>query len=193
MIRIIYALLIFFLLIPLLSCARVKELNTIEKSKQTEQQDLTKIYAKRAKLTLKNGEKVKLKDAFINRDIGIVWTTEKDYKFNELIDLRYCKNHIGTHVAVWSGIMSIVIPTIILYSDIGNSVGESEGMAYASIGQFILVYMLPTSIFTGYLLGSRIYVNWKPVDLQTGFLHGISIQRKLMHNTMYIGIAIPIW
>jgi len=189
MIRIIYALLIFLLLIPLLSCARVKELNTTEKSKQTEQQDLTKIYAKRAKLTLKNGEKVKLKNAFINCEIGIVWTTEKDYKFNELIDLRYCKNHIGTHVAVWSG---IIIPTVILYSASINCEGETVGAACASIAEFIFYYILPTSVITGYFLGSQIYINWKPVDLQTGFLNGINVHKKFMHNIMYIGITIPI-
>ena len=187
---IVTSILLCFFFQSLLSCARIKEMNT------TKSVNDSIINFKKAKIELNDGRQFEIKNATIDMDSSFFrYNTRNDIvtiNFNELKELQYSNAHLGYPGAILGGISGLILP--LKYGPDPNPAPRGDGLHFSSGGKAFLVFLaVPLGAFLGYKFGAEFYIKWNsyPISGNSSFF-----QPKMFipsSNSVFLQYKLPLY
>lgn len=184
---------ILFTIVILISCAGTNKTSAIDESNR-------KSSYKRVKLSLKNGQKIKEKNAILQSDSANLFLendhARRSYTLAEIESIKYSNSHIGHYCAIIGGAVGFYIPLRNGRYTIRESSGNSGGILFGgterrdNMGLAVLSSFV--GIVAGYFIGSRFYVKWNDYELNGAEASDLGILTYPIDNNFQVGYKVPI-
>jgi len=172
----------------LFSCARIRQYNTTIKPHE--------FPMKKVRATLTNGEIIEKTHAVFDKEReALIIKNEPDsisFNLQELAALQYSNSNLGMPGGIIGGAAGLLLGLSTRSEHKNTSKASFYEISYPDEEVAIGMVFIPVASYLGYLIGSKIYYNWRKFDLDAYRENALQPYFSFGDHGIGIGVRIPL-